>query len=184
MGVTPSTVVARLSDCLAAYGLPTTVTELCTLAGCLAPLSAAAIVAATATDKKNASATSSSSSSSSAAPTSKLSPSSVPPLSHEAPDIQCVLLSEIGTVAKQRGRYTHTVDPTVLTRLMSPAVVVRRGSLPLPPHVTVTVPGSKSISNRTLLLAALCRQPVAIDGLLLSDDTQVRRCGCVCRLRT
>lgn len=37
----------------------------------------------------------------------------------------------------------------------------------------VRLPGSKSISNRALLMAALCPEPTTIDGLLHSDDTQV-----------
>ena len=38
---------------------------------------------------------------------------------------------------------------------------------------TVTLPGSKSISNRVLLLAALAQGATRIDGLLQSDDTHV-----------
>ena len=38
---------------------------------------------------------------------------------------------------------------------------------------TVTLPGSKSISNRVLLLAALCEGVTAIHDLLDSDDTRV-----------
>ena len=38
---------------------------------------------------------------------------------------------------------------------------------------TVTLPGSKSISNRVLLLAALCEGTTAIHDLLDSDDTRV-----------
>ena len=38
---------------------------------------------------------------------------------------------------------------------------------------TVTLPGSKSISNRTLLLAALCPDQTLVRGLLKSDDTEV-----------
>jgi 3-phosphoshikimate 1-carboxyvinyltransferase len=38
---------------------------------------------------------------------------------------------------------------------------------------TVRLPGSKSISNRTLLLAALSRGTTTIHGLLASDDTMV-----------
>lgn len=41
----------------------------------------------------------------------------------------------------------------------------------------VELPGSKSISNRVLLLAALCRQPTEIKGLLNSDDTRVMLAG-------
>ncbi|WP_410497656.1 3-phosphoshikimate 1-carboxyvinyltransferase [Chitinibacter sp. S2-10] len=37
---------------------------------------------------------------------------------------------------------------------------------------TVALPGSKSISNRTLLLAALCDGQTTVRGLLASDDTQ------------
>ncbi|MEO7742339.1 MAG: 3-phosphoshikimate 1-carboxyvinyltransferase [Usitatibacter sp.] len=37
------------------------------------------------------------------------------------------------------------------------------------------LPGSKSISNRTLLLSALARGATALDGLLESDDTRVMR---------
>ena len=38
---------------------------------------------------------------------------------------------------------------------------------------TVRLPGSKSISNRTLLLAALSIGTTTIHGLLASDDTMV-----------
>ena len=38
---------------------------------------------------------------------------------------------------------------------------------------SVTLPGSKSISNRTLLLAALCADQTIVKGLLKSDDTDV-----------
>ena len=40
---------------------------------------------------------------------------------------------------------------------------------------TIRLPGSKSISNRTLLLAALARGTTVLDGLLDSDDTRVMR---------
>lgn len=40
---------------------------------------------------------------------------------------------------------------------------------------TVRLPGSKSISNRVLLLAALCEGPTQIGGLLDADDTRVMR---------
>lgn len=41
-----------------------------------------------------------------------------------------------------------------------------------PPDTTVRVPGSKSISNRALLLAALAEGQSVIDGALFSDDTR------------
>nr|MBP7957866.1 bifunctional 3-phosphoshikimate 1-carboxyvinyltransferase/cytidylate kinase [Ottowia sp.] len=48
---------------------------------------------------------------------------------------------------------------------------------------TVRLPGSKSISNRVLLLAALCEGRTTVHDLLDSDDTRVmlqalRQLGC------
>lgn len=37
---------------------------------------------------------------------------------------------------------------------------------------TVTVPGSKSITNRALLLAAMCQGPCRLNGVLFSDDSR------------
>ncbi|MGX5658142.1 bifunctional 3-phosphoshikimate 1-carboxyvinyltransferase/cytidylate kinase [Castellaniella ginsengisoli] len=57
--------------------------------------------------------------------------------------------------------------------------VERQSSLRLEPAAhargTVTLPGSKSISNRALLLAALSEGTTELDGLLDSDDTRVMR---------
>jgi 3-phosphoshikimate 1-carboxyvinyltransferase len=55
--------------------------------------------------------------------------------------------------------------------------------LPLsgPVQTEVTIPGSKSITNRALLLAALCSDPVALQGALWSDDTEVMA-GCLEKL--
>jgi len=62
--------------------------------------------------------------------------------------------------------------------------------LDIPPLVaaagTVRLPGSKSISNRVLLLAALAEGTTAVHGLLASDDTEVMRAALValgCTLR-
>ena len=41
------------------------------------------------------------------------------------------------------------------------------------PHIDVTVPGSKSITNRALLLAALSEGKSALKGVLFSDDSRV-----------
>ena len=41
------------------------------------------------------------------------------------------------------------------------------------PEVEITVPGSKSITNRALILAALAEGEVALEGALWSEDTQV-----------
>src|SRR6476469_5932444 len=52
----------------------------------------------------------------------------------------------------------------------------------------VQLPGSKSISNRVLLLAALCEGTTTVHDLLDSDDTQVmldalRALGCGVRVQ-
>ncbi len=45
--------------------------------------------------------------------------------------------------------------------------------LPKAPNCTVTVPGSKSITNRALILAALSDKKCTLRGALWADDTQV-----------
>ncbi|MCD7864655.1 MAG: 3-phosphoshikimate 1-carboxyvinyltransferase [Clostridiales bacterium] len=47
---------------------------------------------------------------------------------------------------------------------------VRKSEQPV--HWTVEVPGSKSITNRALLLAALTNDEVCLDGVLFSDDSR------------
>lgn len=42
-----------------------------------------------------------------------------------------------------------------------------------PVQACVTLPGSKSLTNRALVLAAIARQPVTLEGALWSEDTQV-----------
>ena len=54
-----------------------------------------------------------------------------------------------------------------MTSLLLPACIRATG--------VVRLPGSKSISNRALLLAALARGSTVLIGLLDSDDTQVMR---------
>ena len=41
-----------------------------------------------------------------------------------------------------------------------------------PPHATITVPGSKSITNRALVCAALAEGTSVLDGALWADDTE------------
>ena len=41
------------------------------------------------------------------------------------------------------------------------------------PEVEITVPGSKSITNRALILSALAKGDVTLEGALWSEDTQV-----------
>lgn len=55
---------------------------------------------------------------------------------------------------------------------MSAAAAVAVAPLTRPPDATVRVPGSKSISNRAALLAALADGRSVLDGVLFSDDTR------------
>ena len=76
--------------------------------------------------------------------------------------------------------YARAVDPSLVARVLCKDLAV----VPAPVHAssqasgggcTVRVPGSKSISNRALLLAPLAQGTCRITGLLQSDDTQARR---------
>jgi len=51
-------------------------------------------------------------------------------------------------------------------------VVRRIEPLERPPHCTIRVPGSKSITNRAVLIAALAQGESVLDGTLSSDDTR------------
>ena len=50
-----------------------------------------------------------------------------------------------------------------------------------PVRAQVTIPGSKSITNRALLLAAVSARPVTLHGALWSDDTEIMT-GCLQKL--
>lgn len=80
-----------------------------------------------------------------------------------------VLLNGIGKTVEPK---PSNVDDEVLRQILAPAIRV----YPMMPDskiFTVQVPGSKSISNRVLILAALSKGSCCIKGLLHSDDTQV-----------
>jgi pentafunctional AROM polypeptide len=114
--------------------------------------------------------------------------------------IKCVLLSAIGATLDSPG-FVHAVPAQLLARLLSSAVSVHP-ELPLerPSYLRSAVvasaaslaladagshasgsgsmirmrtPGSKSLSNRALLLAGMAAGTTRLTGLLDSDDTQV-----------
>ncbi len=93
------------------------------------------------------------------------------------PPLHCVLLSAVGVVAGPR--FTHAVDAAIMRMVLSPSVTVADPHSPRVSAVStvhkIRVPGSKSLSNRVLVLAALAMRPVAVTGFLQSDDTEVRR---------
>ncbi|KAH9814228.1 EPSP synthase-domain-containing protein [Melampsora americana] len=80
-----------------------------------------------------------------------------------------VLLSRIGRTVEERAT---GVEDSLIKRIIAPCVRV----FPGPPSSTllkITTPGSKSISNRALVLAALSTGTCRLTNLLSSDDTQV-----------
>ncbi|KAI9830850.1 MAG: hypothetical protein M1819_005375 [Sarea resinae] len=81
-----------------------------------------------------------------------------------------VLLSAIGRTHEPRASVVSDRDIRVI---LSPSIVIgpQRPSRPL--RVSCTPPGSKSISNRALVLAALGSGSCRIKNLLHSDDTEV-----------
>eukprot|EP01113_Clastostelium_recurvatum_P042390 TRINITY_DN6867_c0_g1_i6.p1 TRINITY_DN6867_c0_g1~~TRINITY_DN6867_c0_g1_i6.p1 ORF type:complete len:1625 (-),score=356.69 TRINITY_DN6867_c0_g1_i6:74-4948(-) len=80
---------------------------------------------------------------------------------------KCVLLSRIGDVVEPRA---SIVSDAQLQMALSKMVQVVPGA---PINGQIRVPGSKSLSNRVLLLAALAEGECRVSGLLHSDDTQV-----------
>jgi pentafunctional AROM polypeptide len=78
-----------------------------------------------------------------------------------------VMLTSIGTVRSHP--WATAVDHNVLRGLVSSSITLKPSCV----DGTVLVPGSKSVSNRVLLLAALGKGTCHIRGLLHSDDTQV-----------
>ncbi|KAF7313827.1 Pentafunctional AROM polypeptide [Mycena chlorophos] len=80
-----------------------------------------------------------------------------------------VILSKIGATYEEKAT---VVPDTVIAKTLSDAVKVVAG-VPRNTPVTMATPGSKSISNRVLVLAALGHGTCRLKNLLHSDDTQV-----------
>ncbi|KAI9260772.1 hypothetical protein BDA99DRAFT_483343 [Phascolomyces articulosus] len=83
-----------------------------------------------------------------------------------------VLLSAIGNTLEKRASIVSDADIYKVLgpeQLVLPVTESAHGPLK---EVTLTTPGSKSISNRALLIAALGQGTVRITNLLHSDDTQ------------
>lgn len=78
-----------------------------------------------------------------------------------------VLLSAIGKTYEPKAT---VVEDRAIRIVLSPSVRVTPG-VPKGLNVSVTPPGSKSISNRALVLAAMGEGTTRIKGLLHSDDT-------------
>ncbi|KAI9217594.1 EPSP synthase-domain-containing protein [Blastocladiella britannica] len=81
-----------------------------------------------------------------------------------------VLLKALGETLEPRA---SPVADAVIAKVVSPGATVRPMPLAgISAPLTVPVPGSKSISNRALLLAALATGQTTLHNLLHSDDTQ------------
>lgn len=141
LGVLDPSAVARLSKCIASYGLPTsladkTVRKRSAHKHC--PVNE--LIQIMAVDKKNA-----------------------------GKQKKIVLLSGIGRTYEKKASSVADRDIKIV---LSPSISVHPG-IPSDSNVTCTPPGSKSISNRVLVLAALGSGSCRISNLLHSDDTQV-----------
>ena len=87
---------------------------------------------------------------------------------NEGASKKIVLLSAIGSTYEQRAT---VVEDSAIRVALSPATRVH-GGVSADLRITVTPPGSKSISNRALILAALAEGSCRIRNLLHSDDTE------------
>ncbi|UZJ56430.1 hypothetical protein CBS101457_005750 [Exobasidium rhododendri] len=86
-----------------------------------------------------------------------------------------VLLSHIGGTVEEKA---STVADDIIRRVLSSSVRVVPAAIGSPKaKVTISTPGSKSISNRALVLAALAGGTCKLRNLLHSDDTQVMMAG-------
>ncbi|CEH16278.1 pentafunctional protein [Ceraceosorus bombacis] len=82
-----------------------------------------------------------------------------------------VLLSRIGATAEDKA---STVPDAIIARILSAGIrIVPVERAPAKAQTTIQPPGSKSVSNRALVLAALSSGSCRIKNLLHSDDTQV-----------
>lgn len=81
-----------------------------------------------------------------------------------------VLLSRIGRTFEERAT---GVEDSLIRRVIATAVRVYPGPPANVKQLKLTTPGSKSISNRALILAALGSGICRLKNLLHSDDTQV-----------
>ncbi|KAI5962069.1 ARO1 [Candida pseudojiufengensis] len=142
LGILPPVAVARLSKCLTAYKLPVSVEE----------KQFSKIIGG----KKN----------------NLLIDSLIKKMlidkKNDGSKIKCVLLERIGKCYQEKA---HQIFKEDIQFVMTDEVLVSPFKN-FPKHVTISPPGSKSISNRALILAALGNGTVKIKNLLHSDDTK------------
>ncbi|KAI0062915.1 Pentafunctional AroM protein [Artomyces pyxidatus] len=88
---------------------------------------------------------------------------------NSGPEKKIVLLAAIGTTVEQKA---SVVPDSVIAKTLAEAAKVVP-DVPAKNPVRMATPGSKSLSNRALILAALGRGTCRLTNLLHSDDTQV-----------
>lgn len=88
---------------------------------------------------------------------------------NSGPAKKIVLLSRIGKTHEEKA---SVVADDVIRKVLCQAVTIQSG-LPSRSPITMATPGSKSISNRALVLAALGKGTCRVRNLLHSDDTAV-----------
>jgi pentafunctional AROM polypeptide len=88
---------------------------------------------------------------------------------NSGPTKKIVLLSRVGATYEQKAT---AVSDDIIRKVLSESVIVNSGT-PRNSPVTMVTPGSKSISNRALVLSALAKGTCRLKNLLHSDDTQV-----------
>ena len=88
---------------------------------------------------------------------------------NSGPEKKIVLLATIGKTVEQKASVVP--DPVIGKTLAEAAKVVP--GVPTKSPVRMATPGSKSLSNRALVLAALGSGTCRLTNLLHSDDTQV-----------
>ncbi|KAF2133740.1 Pentafunctional AroM protein [Dothidotthia symphoricarpi CBS 119687] len=141
LGVLDPSAVARLTKCIASYGLPTSIADKTVRRrSANKHCQVDELIKIMAIDKKNAGSIK-----------------------------KIVLLSGIGRTYEKKA--SSVADHDIKIALF-PSISVHPG-VPSDLSVTCTPPGSKSISNRVLVLAALGTGSCRITNLLHSDDTQV-----------
>lgn len=88
---------------------------------------------------------------------------------NSGPEKKIVLLSAIGKTVEQRA---SIVPDPIIGKTLAEAAKILPGA-PTKSPICMATPGSKSISNRALVLAALGSGTCKLRNLLHSDDTQV-----------
>jgi pentafunctional AROM polypeptide len=88
------------------------------------------------------------------------------------PAKRVVLLARIGATLEERA---SVVPDPLIRRVLAHAVTVVPDGAGEGREVRMRTPGSKSVSNRALVLAALAAGTTRLTNLLESDDTQVMR---------